>query len=154
MKKKIKRKILIDFINNLPKHLQNQLDRVITKMLDDSKYIDGSTLIYDENNNEFDEDHYHKWDCAPENIPEIQKFKNNEYNEVNDVKLTKELGKHSPNIECIKGDVQLGKRLHACILMWVSIFIYERPVLYLFRNITLDKNQLGDDLDGSAGLEF
>tara|TARA_B100000963_G_scaffold295990_1_gene267088 strand:+ start:1803 stop:4721 length:2919 start_codon:yes stop_codon:yes gene_type:complete len=150
----IKSKFIENFIDNLPEKLQKPLDRVITKMLHDSKYIDGSTLIYDENNNEFDEDHYHRWDCAPQNIPEIQKFKNNEYNEDNDVELTQLLGKYSPNIECIKGDVQLGKRLHACILMWVSIFIYERPVVYLFRNITLDKEQLRDDLDGSAPWNF
>ena len=48
----------------------------------------------------------------------------------------------SPNIECIKGDVQLGKRVHACIIMWMSIYIYKRPVLYLFRPLNIDKEQL------------
>ena len=72
-------------------------------MLDESKYIDGSTLIYDENNEcEFDKEHYHNWDCNPSEINEIKNIKNienNEYNEDNDIKLTTMLGNFSSIIK-------------------------------------------------------
>ena len=38
--------------------------------------------------------------------------------------------------------------------MWISIFIYERPVLYLFRNLQIDKEQLQDDIDGTEPWNF
>ena len=79
-------------------------------MLDSSKYIDDSTLIYDENN-EYgnNEEHYHNWDCNPTKIEQIKNIKDYEYNEHNDIKLTTLLGNcSSSNIECVKGAVQLG----------------------------------------------
>lgn len=154
---KIQSEIIKQFLEDLPPKCKKSLDKIITKMLDESKYIDGSTLIYDENNeNEFDKEHYHNWDCNPSEINEIKNNEFNEYNEYNDIELTTLLGKFSSlkNIECIKGDVQLGKRLHACIIMWLSIYIYERPVLYLFRPLIIDKEQLQDDIDGTASWNF
>lgn len=156
---KIQSKIIKQFIEDLPPKCKKPVDKIITKMLDESKYIDGSTLIYDENNEcEFDKEHYHNWDCNPSEINEIKNInniKNNEYNEDNDIKLTTMLGDFiSPNIECIKGDVQLGKRLHACIIMWMSIYIFKRPVLYLFRPLNIDKEQLQDDIDGTESWNF
>lgn len=153
---KIQSKILTEFIKELPPKCKKPLDAIITQMLESSKYIDGSTLIYDENNEcEFDKEHYHNWECNPKKIEQIKNIKNNGYNEDNDIKLTTELGKFSsPNIECIKGDVQLGKRVHACIIMWFSIYIYERPVLYLFRPLNIDKEQLQDDIDGTESWNF
>ena len=116
---KIKSIFIQKFLESLPDKCKKPLDEIITKMLDESKYIDGSTLIYDENNEcEFDKEHYHNWDCNPEKIEQIKNIKNNGHNEDNDIKLTTELGKFSlPNIECVKGDVQLGKRVHACIMI-------------------------------------
>jgi hypothetical protein len=153
---KIQNKIIKQFLEDLPPKCKKPLDKIITKMLDESKYIDGSTLIYDENNEcEFDKEHYHNWDCNPSEINEIKNIKNNEYNEDNDIKLTTLLSKFSsPNIECVKGDVQIGKRVHACIMMWMSIYIYERPVLYLFRPLNIDKEQLQDDIDGTESWNF
>ena len=154
---KIQSEVIKQFLEGLPPKCKKPLDKIITKMLDESKYIDGSTLIYDENN-KFDKEHYHNWDCNPSEINEIknnENNENNEYNEDNDNKLTTMLGNFSlPNIECIKGDVQLGKRVHACIIMWMSIYIYERPVLYLFRNVKIDKEQLQDDIDGTESWNF
>jgi len=154
---KIQSEFIKQFLEGLPPKCKKPLDKIITKMLDESKYIDGSTLIYDENN-KFDKEHYHNWDCNPSEINEIknnENNENNEYNEDNDNKLTTMLGNFSlPNIECIKGDVQLGKRVHACIIMWMSIYIYERPVLYLFRNLNIDKEQLQDDIDGTESWNF
>jgi hypothetical protein len=69
---KIKNAKLKDFIQNLPHKLKSPLDNIICNMLESSKYIDGSTIIYDENNN-WEEEHYHNWDCVPEEITEIKK---------------------------------------------------------------------------------
>jgi hypothetical protein len=151
---KIQSEFITKFINDLPPKCKTPLDTIITQMLESSKYIDGSTLIYDENN-EYDKAHYHNWDCNPKEISQIKNIKNTEYNENNDIELTTLLGNHSsPNIECVKGDVQLGKRLHACIMMWMSIYIYKRPVLYLFRPLNIDKEQLQDDIDGTQPWNF
>ena len=152
----IKSQIIKNFLEDLPPKHKKPLDAIIIKMLESSKYIDGSTLIYDENNEYgFDEEHYHNWECNPTKIEQIEEIENNEYNENNDIELTKILGNYSsPNIECIKGDVQLGKRLHACIIMWLSIYIYERPVLYLFRPLNIDKEQLQDDIIGTQPWNF
>ena len=153
---KIQSKIITDFLENVPTKCKTSLDTIIIKMLKSSKYIDGSTLIYDENNNnDYDKEHYHNWECNPIKIEQLKNNKNNEYNENNDIQLTAILGNNSsPNIECIKGDVQLGKRVHACIMMWLSIYIYERPVLYLFRPLNIDKEQLQDDIDGTESWNF
>lgn len=153
---KIRSKFILNLLNNLPNKCKTPLDAIITKMLETSKYIDESTLIYDEDNEyNYDKEHYHNWECNPSKINEIKTIKNNEYNENNDIELIKILGnKELPNVECIKGDIQLGKRLHACILMWLSIYIYERPVLYLFRPLNIDKEQLQDDIDGTEPWNF
>lgn len=151
---KIQSKIITNFLEDLPGKCKNPLDEIITQMLESSKYIDDSTLIYDESNN-YDKEHYHNWDCKPTKIHQIKDFENQEYNENNDIKLTTLLGNNSTsNIECIKGDIQLGKRVHACIIMWLSIYIYERPVLYLFRPLNIDKEQLRDDIDGTSPWNF
>ena len=150
----IQSEIIKKFLEDLPSKCQHPLDKIITKMLDESKYIDTSTIIHDENS-DFDKEHYHNWECNPEIIEQIKNIKDNEYNEDNDIKLTTLLGNFSsPNVECIKGDPQLGKRVHACIMMWMSIHIYERPVLYLFRPLNIDKEQLQDDIDGTESWNF
>jgi hypothetical protein len=47
-------------------------------------------------------------------------------------------------IELLWGDIQLGKRIQACIIMWISVHILKRPVLYIFRNLKIDQNQLAN----------
>jgi hypothetical protein len=49
-------------------------------------------------------------------------------------------------IELLWGDIQLGKRIQACIIMWISVHILKRPVIYIFRNLKIDHNQLGDSI--------
>lgn len=154
---KIESAIIIDFINNLPINLQSPLDDIICKMLEESKYIDGSSIICDESNSNWNKEHYHNWDCNPEIITDLnsQNFEL-EYNEENDIQLTNFINNsnNNPNIECVKGDIQLGKRVHALILSWFSINIYERPVIYLFRPFNIDKEQLQDDNDGTQPWNF
>lgn len=60
----------------------------------------------------------------------------------------------SSTIELLWGDIQLGKRIHACIIMWISINILKRPVLYIFRNLSIDETQLKDDISGTTKYSF
>ena len=57
-------------------------------------------------------------------------------------------------VELLWGDIQLGKRLQACIIMWISVYILKRPVLYIFRNLTIDQKQLQDDITGTENNNF
>ena len=67
---------IINFLENLPENDKSPLDKIINNMLETSKYIDTSTLIYDENNEcEFDKEHYHNWDCNPIRIEDIKNSK-------------------------------------------------------------------------------
>jgi len=38
--------------------------------------------------------------------------------------------------------------------MWISIYVYERPVIYLFRPLNIDKEQFQDDIDGTQSWNF
>ena len=58
------------------------------------------------------------------------------------------------NIELLWGDIQLGKRVQACIIMWFSVHILKRPVLYIFRNLSIDQKQLQDDITGTEKYNF
>ena len=69
----IKSKIIKFFLEDLPSTLKSSLDSVITDMLESTKYMDGSTLIYDEDNMYgYEKEHYHNWECEPTEIEEIK----------------------------------------------------------------------------------
>jgi hypothetical protein len=57
-------------------------------------------------------------------------------------------------IELLWGDVQLGKRIQACIIMWFSVYILQRPVIYIFRNLDIDRSQLQNDIIGTDEWSF
>lgn len=57
-------------------------------------------------------------------------------------------------VELLWGDIQLGKRVQACIIMWISVYILKRPVLYIFRNLTIDQKQMQDDIIGTENYNF
>jgi hypothetical protein len=57
-------------------------------------------------------------------------------------------------IELLWGDIQLGKRIQACVIMWISIFILKRPVLYIFRNLGVDQIQLEQDISDTNEYSF
>lgn len=57
-------------------------------------------------------------------------------------------------IELLWGDIQLGKRIQACIIMWISVFILKRPVIYIFRNLKIDQKQLDLDIRGADEYDF
>jgi len=60
----------------------------------------------------------------------------------------------SGQIELLWGDIQLGKRTHACIIMWISVHVLKRPVLYIFRNLKIDQKQLQEDIAGTGEYNF
>ena len=90
---KIQSEIITQFLENLPTKYKTPLDTIIIKMLESSKYIDDSTLIYDENN-EWKQEHYHNWDCNPIEISELKNITKKEYSDFNDIELTTLLNKH------------------------------------------------------------
>jgi hypothetical protein len=57
-------------------------------------------------------------------------------------------------IELLWGDIQLGKRIQACIIMWVSVYVLKRPVLYIFRNLNIDQTQLETDIKGVSKYDY
>ena len=119
------------------KHCYKVLEKIVKKMMDDCRYINGESL------------EWHNWGDEPKKLKYIPKDKEDIDFEK---KLLEALSKNE--IECIDkyineicwGDVQSGKTNHACIIMWFSVFILRRPVLYIFRNIGIDKDNLKDDI--------
>lgn len=119
------------------KHCYKVLKKIIKKMMDDCTYINGESL------------ERHDWGDEPKKLKFIPKDKEDIDFEK---KLLEALSKNE--IECVDkyineicwGDVQSGKTNHACIIMWFSVFILRRPVLYIFRNIGIDKDNLKDDI--------
>ena len=106
-------------------------------MMDDCRYKNGESL------------ERHNWGDEPKKLKYIPKDKEDPDFEK---KLLDALSQNE--FECIDkyineicwGDVQSGKTNHACIIMWFSVFILRRPVLYIFRNIGIDKDNLKDDI--------
>ena len=113
------------------------LEKIINNMLEECKYINNESL------------ERHNWGNDPikiENIPDCC-TDNNFESQLNNI-----LG--IPNIELLWGDIQLGKRIHACIIMWFSIYILGIPVLYIFRNLKIDKDQLKTDIANKNKNDF
>jgi hypothetical protein len=115
------------------------LEKIINKMLEDCRYINGESL----------ERHNFNFGDEPVSLNDIPTDLYDPYFEDNllkSLKMNKEMGKDSSTIELLWGDIQLGKRVHACIVMWISVFVLKRPVLYIFRNLKIDQSQLSDDI--------
>ena len=118
-------------------HSREALETIIKKMMDDCRYQNGESL------------EKHNWNNEPKKLKNIPKNKE-------DIDFEKKLlealrqndfdGIAKYISEICWGDVQSGKTIHACIIMWVSVFILKRPVLYIFRNIGIDKDNLQDDI--------
>ena len=118
------------------------LESIITNMLLSCKYTNGQSL------------ERHNWGGKPiklKNIPTDIHSKN--FNE----ELLKALDcdeNEKAIIELLWGDVQLGKRVQACIIMWISVYVLQRPVIYIFRNLDIDRSQLQDDILGTEDFSF
>ena len=118
------------------------LEKIINLMLNKCKYINGESL------------ERHNWGNNPIKLKHIPKninlpsFEEDLLNSLNLEDNEKSI------VELLWGDIQLGKRVQACIIMWISVYILKRPVLYIFRNLTIDQRQLQDDIVGTENYNF
>jgi|APGre2960657505_1045072.scaffolds.fasta_scaffold01281_4 hypothetical protein len=122
--------------------LKKPLEKIINAMLNKCKYINGESL------------ERHNWGNNPIKLKHIPKninlpsFEEDLLNNLNSEDNEKSI------VELLWGDIQLGKRVQACIIMWISVHILKRPVLYIFRNLTIDQKQLQDDIVGTENYNF
>ena len=143
MKKKMSfQERLVDFYGSRRQQLKAPLEKIINNMLEKCRYINGESL------------ERHNWGNMPIKLKNIPK-------ELDSSNFEKELFEaldlpenDKPIVELLWGDIQLGKRLHACIIMWFSVYIFKRPVLYIFRNLRIDQKQLQDDICGTEKYNF
>ena len=114
------------------------LSKILDNMKEKCKYINEESL------------ERHNWGTNPNKLKYTESLNKNDINfEKNllDVLEQNETEKiDNSTIELLWGDIQLGKRIQACIIMWISIYILKRPVLYVFRNLEIDKTQLQNDI--------
>ena len=121
---------------------KNPLEKIINIMLNKCKYINGESL------------ERHNWGNNPiklKNIPKNINLPSFEEDLLNALNLE---DNEKSIVELLWGDIQLGKRVQACIIMWISVYILKRPVLYIFRNLTIDQKQLQDDIIGTENYNF
>ena len=118
------------------------LEKIIKKLLNKCEYINGESLDR------------HNWGRNPIELTGIP-------NNINSTSFEEELlnalnfeDNEKSIVELLWGDIQLGKRVQACIIMWISVYILKRPVLYIFRNLTIDQKQLQDDIVGTENYNF
>lgn len=118
------------------------LEKIINIMLNKCKYINGESL------------ERHNWGNNPiklKHIPKNINLPSFEEDLINSLNLE---DNEKSIVELLWGDIQLGKRVQACIIMWISVHILKRPVLYIFRNLTIDQKQLQDDIVGTENYNF
>ena len=121
---------------------KNPLEKIINIMLNKCKYINGESL------------ERHNWGNNPiklKNIPKNINLPSFEEELLNALNLE---DNEKSIVELLWGDIQLGKRVQACIIMWISVHILKRPVLYIFRNLSIDQKQLQDDIIGTENYNF
>ena len=122
--------------------LKVPLKKIINNMINKCKYINGESL------------ERHNFGNRPIKLTNIPKDINSASFEED---LLNALGSDENEksiVELLWGDIQLGKRVHACIIMWISVYILKRPVLYIFRNLSIDQKQLQDDITGTEKYNF
>jgi hypothetical protein len=130
------------FYNKRHPIFQNPLKKIINLMLDKCRYINGESL------------ERHNWGETPLKLNFIPTNINSPSFEM-DLLNALNLNEHEKSIiELLWGDIQLGKRVQACIIMWISVYILKRPVLYIFRNLSIDQKQLQDDIVGTENYNF
>jgi len=136
------------FINN-NNTFRKPLEEILKLFFDLCTYENGESL------------ERHNFGEQPKLLDFIPKKINNEKNKDNIEKnLITYLKKNKRDkidysiIELLLGEVQSGKRIHACIIMWISLYILNIPILYIFRNLTIDKKQLANDIIGQNKNDF
>jgi len=131
------------FLKQNSEHFKPALKKTIKNMLKNTKYKNGQSL----------ERHnwgYNKKRLNIKDVPESVKTESIDNPDKLDEWLIHQLQEEGINdqsiLEILWGDIQLGKRIHALIIMWISIYILKRPVLYIFRNLKIDQDQLMGDV--------
>ena len=117
------------------------IEMIVNKMMKGAKYINGESI------------ERHNFGSKPvklTNLPSDINSDNFEVELINSLHINND----KSIIELLWGDIQLGKRVQACIIMWISVHILRRPVLYIFRNLKIDKKQLQDDITGTGDSDF
>lgn len=146
-KEKIDKEKIINYldrkINNFIKEnytYKDAIQKIIDNIMDKCTYIDGESLKR------------HNWGEEPVELENIPK----NINQKNDEPLIKALEDEIVKsiIEILWGDVQSGKTEHALNIIWFSIYVLKRPVLYIFRNLKIDKKQLFDNIKGTDSHNF
>ena len=118
------------------------LEKIINNMFNKCRYINGESL------------ERHNWGKQPiklKNIPKDISSHSFEAELLNALNLD---DNEKSIVELLWGDIQLGKRAQACVIMWISVHILKRPVLYIFRNLSIDQQQLQEDIDGTENYNF
>lgn len=118
------------------------LEKIINLMLNKCRYINEESL------------ERHNWGTTPIKLKYIPKNINSPSFEMDLLNALDLPDNEKSIIELNWGDIQLGKRVHACIIMWFSVHILKRPVLYIFRDLTIDQKQLQDDIIGTENFNF
>lgn len=118
------------------------LEKIINTLLNKCKYINGESL------------ERHDWGNNPIKLKNIPKNINLPSFEEDLLTALNLEDNEKSIVELLWGDIQLGKRVQACIIMWISVHILKRPVLYIFRNLRIDQKQLQDDIIGTENYNF
>ena len=118
------------------------LEKIITTMLNKCRYINGESL------------ERHNWGHTPIKLKYVPPIDISDHNFESELLKALDTEEDKSTIELLWGDIQLGKRVQACIIMWFSVHILKRPVLYIFRNLTIDQKQLQDDIVGTGDYSF
>lgn len=136
------------FRKQIDKFLENNqrfkkvLEKIIHIMIEKCRYINGESL------------ERHNWGERPIKLKNIPEYVNSPTFYCDLIKALNSKENQQSIIELVWGDIQLGKRVHACIIMWFSVHILKRPVLYMFRNLQIDQKQLQDDITGTESYNF
>ena len=119
------------------------LEKIVNKMLRHCEYLTGESL------------ERHNWGGMPLKLNRLPGSLENSTKFETELLDALNLPENDKSIiELLWGDIQLGKRVHALIIMWISIYIFKRPVLYIFRNLEIDQRQLKHDIDGDKSGDF
>ena len=102
------------------------LEKIINVMFNKCKYINGESL------------ERHNWGKSPIKLHFIPNIESPDFEKLLLAALDMPENEKSI-VELLWGDIQLGKRV---IIMWISVHILRRPVLYVFRNLKIDQKQL------------
>jgi hypothetical protein len=130
------------FYKKKHKTFRKPLEKIINCMLDKCRYINGESL------------ERHNWGETPLKLKFLPTNMNSPSFEADLLIALSKNDNEQSIIELLWGDIQLGKRVQACIIMWISVYILKRPVLYIFRNLSIDQKQLQDDVVGTEKYNF